>query len=68
MNFEREVEGSFGELLARSRTQTRTSREKLAVCLKVHKKRVGNRRESWNRAFHRLFIPRHIGYTSIETV
>jgi hypothetical protein len=68
MNFECEDEGSFGEVLARSRTQTRTSREKLTVCLKVHTKRVGNRRASWNRVFHRLFLPRHIWYTSIETV
>jgi len=38
--FEGEDEGSFGELLARYRTQSRMSREKLAACLQVHRNTV----------------------------
>ncbi len=40
MDFEGENEGSFGELLARYRTQSRMSREKLAACLQVHRNTV----------------------------
>jgi tetratricopeptide (TPR) repeat protein/DNA-binding XRE family transcriptional regulator len=38
--FEEENEGSFGELLARYRTQSRISREKFAACLQVHRNTV----------------------------
>ncbi|MBO0794187.1 MAG: helix-turn-helix domain-containing protein, partial [Ktedonobacteraceae bacterium] len=40
MTFEEENDGSFGELLARYRTQRRMSREKLAACLQVHRNTV----------------------------